>query len=79
VRVVGVKQPPPVAFHALRHSHASARIAIGTDVLTVSRRLGHGSLATTLAVYGHLFANTDDEAALAIGAALGRTPAGEKA
>jgi len=31
-------------------------------VLTISRRLGHGSLAITLGVYGHLF-KTDDRAA----------------
>lgn len=59
-----------VTFHALRHTHASALIAAGVDVLTVSRRLGHGSPAITLAVYGHLFASTDDRAALAIEAAL---------
>ena len=35
-------------FHALRHSHASALIAAGIDIVTVSRRLGHGSPAITL-------------------------------
>jgi integrase len=30
-----------VSFHALRHTHASALIAAGVDVLTISRRLGH--------------------------------------
>jgi integrase len=78
-RVVEAKKLPPVTFHALRHSHASALIAAGTDVLTVSRRLGHGSAAITLAVYGHLFENTDDKAAAVIGAALGKTPVGDKA
>jgi integrase-like protein len=29
--------------HALRHSHASALIPTGQDVVTVSRRLGHAS------------------------------------
>jgi integrase len=51
-----------VSFHALRHSHASALIAAGVDVMTVSRRLGRGSPAITLSVYGHLFSNTDDRA-----------------
>ena len=32
-----------VKFHALRHTHASALIAGGVDVVTVSRRLGHWS------------------------------------
>jgi len=31
---------PRVMFHALRHSHASALIASGVDIVTVSRRLG---------------------------------------
>jgi integrase len=61
---------PRVMFHALRHSHASALIAAGLDILTVSRRLGHGSPAVTLTVYAHRFTNTDDAAARAIEAAM---------
>jgi integrase len=49
-------------LHSLRHTHASILIASGLDVLTISRRLGHGSPAITLKVYGHLF-KTDDRAA----------------
>jgi integrase len=60
-----------VRFHALRHSHASALIAAGIDVVTVSRRLGHGSPAITLNVYAHLFAKTDTTAAAAIAKVLG--------
>jgi integrase len=48
--------------HSLRHTHASQLIASGLDVLTISRRLGHGSPAITLWVYGHLFSNTDEQA-----------------
>ena len=62
---------PKVTFHALRHSHASALIAAGLDVVAVSRRLGHASPALTLSVYGHLFAPSDDKAAAAMDAALG--------
>ncbi len=62
---------PHVTFHALRHSHASALIAANVDVLTISRRLGHGSASITLGVYGHLFSDTDNRAASAIDAALG--------
>jgi len=57
-------------FHALRHSHASALIAAGLDVVSVSRRLGHGSPAITLGVYAHAFTKTDTAAALAIEAAM---------
>jgi integrase len=50
-------------FHSLRHTHASQLIAAGVDVITISRRLGHGSPSITLGVYGHLFPNTDNRAA----------------
>jgi integrase len=61
---------PRVTFHALRHSHASALIAAGVDIVTVSKRLGHGSPAITLGVYAHLFNRTDALAAQAIERAL---------
>jgi integrase len=57
-------------FHSLRHTHASSLIAAGIDVLSISRRLGHGSPAITLGVYGHLF-KPDDRAAAAIDDLLG--------
>jgi hypothetical protein len=40
------------------------------DVLTISRRLGHGSPMIALKVYGYVLSNTDDRAALVIDAAL---------
>ena len=55
---LGINAP----FHSLRHTHASTLIAAGVDVVTVSRRLGHGSAAITLTVYAHLM-KTDDRAA----------------
>jgi integrase len=65
---------PEVMFHALRHTHASALIAKRLDILTISRRLGHGSPAVTLNVYGHLFEKTDEAAAMAIDEALRSEP-----
>ena len=56
-------------FHSLRHTHASALITRGLDLLTISRRLGHGSPVITLGVYGHLF-KPDDRAAAIMEAAL---------
>jgi integrase len=50
---------PHISLHALRHTHASQLITSGMDVLTVSRRLGHGSAAITLSVYGHLLTPHD--------------------
>ena len=70
-RHLRTRKLPAVSFHALRHSHASALIAAGLDVVRVSRRLGHGSPAITLGVYSHLFEDTDDGAAAAIDGVLG--------
>jgi Phage integrase family len=70
-RAIAPLNIPQVKFHALRHSHASALIAAGVDVVKVSRRLGHGSATITLNVYAHLFNKTDDSAAMAIEATMG--------
>ena len=60
------KKLPPVPFHALRHTHASMLLGAGVDVLTVSRRLGHGKASVTLGTYGHLIEGADAAAAKAI-------------
>lgn len=50
--------PDPIGkmprIHDLRHSHASWLIAAGVPMITVQRRLGHESIATTEKVYSHL-------------------------
>jgi integrase len=61
---------PAVSFHALRHSHVSALVASGIDPLTISRRIGHANVSTTMNVYSHMFEQTDAVAAKAIEAAL---------
>jgi len=66
MRGIGIE----TTLHALRHTHASQLIAAGVDVLTISRQLGHGSPAVTLAVYGHLLDRNDDRASQAIEAAF---------
>jgi integrase len=73
VRTLAQLKLPAVSLHALRHTHASQLIAASMDVLTISRRLGHGSPTITLGVYGHLFSNTDDRAAQVVEAAFRRT------
>lgn len=62
---------PKLTFHSLRHSHASALIAAGLDVVSISRRIGHASPALTLSIYSHMFEDKDDAAAAAIDAAFG--------
>jgi integrase len=61
-----------VTLHSLRHTHASQLIASGMDILTISRRLGHGSAAVTLKVYGHLIEGKDSEAAKVMEATFAR-------
>jgi integrase len=72
-RVVAGKRRdlPRVSFHALRHTHASTLIAAGLDVVSVSRRLGHGRPSVTLDVYGHLVVRREDIAIAALDAAFG--------
>ncbi|MDO8750670.1 MAG: site-specific integrase [Dehalococcoidia bacterium] len=43
-----------VKLHALRHSHATILFAANESLFDVSRRLGHGSIATTADLYGHV-------------------------
>jgi integrase len=52
-RVCNAKGLPRVSFHALRHTHVSMLIKEGTDILTISRRIGHSKASVTLDTYGH--------------------------
>ena len=63
---------PDITFHALRHTHASALIDAGVDIVTISKRLGHSSPNITLKVYAHLFREKDDKASAAINDALAK-------
>ena len=76
-RLVKRLQLPKVTLHGWRHTHASALIASGMDVLTISRRLGHASPSITLDVYSHLFRPTDEAAAAAFETAFGKALSNE--
>jgi integrase len=58
----------------LRHTHASALIASGLDVVVISRRLRHKNPIVTLNVYAHLFEKDDTAAARVIEAAMRGKP-----
>lgn len=45
---------PHINPHAFRHTAASVLIAAGTDVVTVSKQLGHSSVSTTESFYSHM-------------------------
>lgn len=44
-----------IRVHDLRHSHASFLFQSGIDPLTISQRLGHEKIETTLNTYTHLY------------------------
>ena len=69
-RVVARAGLPDVTFHSLRHSHASALIHAGLDVMRVSKQLGHSNPAITLTAYAHAFKEGDTGAADAINKVL---------
>lgn len=50
---------PKITPHGLRHSMASLLGASGMDVASVSRRLGHAKVSTTLDIYTHVFKKAD--------------------
>lgn len=54
---------PYKSMHALRHSWATRALDGNIDVLTVSKMLGHKSVATTMDIYQSVFASRKMEAA----------------
>lgn len=57
--------PVGVTFHSLRHTHGTWLIMRGIDVKTVSERLGHADVATTMRIYAHVLPGRDEAAARA--------------
>lgn len=51
---------PHFTPHSLRHTHATLLIAEGVSIPTVSRRLGHSSIATTSRIYVHAIQAQDE-------------------
>lgn len=54
----GVKK---MRIHDLRHSHASYLLSNGIDIVTISRRLGHEKVQTTLNTYCHTTNNSQEK------------------
>ncbi len=63
--LAGDGEPWPYRFHDLRHYQASELIAAGHSMVTVSKRLGHAKVSTTVDIYAH---DSDDQARAAAGA-----------
>ena len=74
-RITAARKLPKVTLQGLRHTHASALLASGIDVVKASHRLGHASPKVTLQVYAHLFSDDDaDAAAVAEATIRGTSP-----
>lgn len=53
---------PDIHIHTLRHVSATLLIAGGTDIATVSKRLGHSNKSITLNIYTHAIQSADAKA-----------------
>lgn len=51
-----------IRFHDLRHTHATILIANNINIKTVSARLGHSQISTTLNIYTHSLSEEDKKA-----------------
>ena len=54
---------PHINPHAFRHTAASVLLANGTDIVTVSKQLGHASITTTENFYSHIIEENKAKAA----------------
>lgn len=65
-RIAVLADIPDIHIHGLRHSHSAFMIDKKMDIATISRRLGHDSISTTLGTYGHMYPDKDHEVVSAI-------------
>ena len=63
---------PEITFHCLRHFHATMLLQEGQNIVVVSERLGHSSVAVTLNTYGHVLAGWQRDSAEAFARAMKR-------
>lgn len=68
-----------IRFHDLRHTHATMLLLKKVEVKTVSSRLGHASVSTTMDIYAHVLKEQDESAADAIGSLLDEVAKPQKA
>lgn len=52
---------PPMTSYSLRHTHASLMLHLGASVKAVQERMGHSDASVTMNVYGHLYADVQEE------------------
>jgi hypothetical protein len=50
---------PPIRYHDVRHSYATAAVAAGVAIKVASQRLGHVDIAVTLRLHVHVLPGDD--------------------
>jgi len=50
---------PHITFHELRHTHVSLLVSNDVDIATISKRVGHAKIGTTLNIYSHALKSRD--------------------
>ena len=60
-------------IHSMRHYNASALIAAGVDIVTVSGMLGHSTVSTTANIYCHAMQEAKAKANAAVASSLDMT------
>jgi integrase len=75
-RIRDLARLPAIGLHGLRHTHATLLLEEGVDVKTVSERLGHDSVQTTLELYGHVTPKMRANAATRFGSLLSNARVG---
>jgi len=71
-RVRALPMLPAIGLHGLRHTHATLLLEEGVDVKTVSERLGHDTVQTTLELYAHVTPKMRANAAVRFASLLSR-------
>lgn len=61
------KRLPLITLHCLRHTSATLLISGDMDIKTVSSRLGHKNIQTTLNIYAHPLKKRDEQASEVLG------------
>jgi integrase len=62
-RFTARKELPYIRFHDLRHTSGTLLLNQGVHMKTISARLGHSNILTTMNIYGHALESADREAA----------------
>ena len=63
---------PGITSRSLRHSHASVALQQGTNIVVVSKRLGHANVSITSSIYAHSLPGWQKQAAEDFAAAMNR-------